>query len=1250
MEKTKLHESQYASNLIKDRLDHLKISSSAPMNKKIKILHLEDSVKDSELILTALESGAIKYEYFLVDDQKNFLNILKTEDIDIILSDFSLPNYNGNEALKVSREKYPNLPFLFVSGKIGEDAAIGTMLNGATDYVLKDKLVRLVPAIKRAIHEYDLEIKRKKAESELIIANKELAFQNDEKEKREAELNIANKEFVFQNNEKEKRAKELILANQELAFQNDEKEKRADELIIANRELIFQNKEKEKRAAELFVANKELDFQNKEKEKRAAELIIANKELAFQNDEKEKRAAELIIANKELAFQNDEKEKRAAELIIANKELAFQNDEKEKRAAELIIANKELAFQNDEKENREAELIIANKELLFQNQEKGKRADELTLANKELVFQNEEKEKRAAELVIANKELVFQTGEKKKRAAELVIADKELVFQNEEKEKRAEELILSDNELVYQIGEKEKGEIANIELEAISKSLKLASQYSLSLIEASRDPLITINPAGKITDMNEALTQITGLTRHELTGTDFLDYFTEPEMAREVYEEVFAKGSVADSPLTLRHKDGKLTDVLFNGSVYKDENGKVLGVVIVARDVTAQKLLSKYSLSLIEASLDPLITISTEGKITDMNEALVNITGMTRDELTGTDFFDYFTDPEMARDVYLEVFANGSVADSPLTLRHKNGKLTDVLFNGSVYKDDRGNVLGVVIVARDVTEQKRIAGELTEAIVFAELAVGIAEEAKSKAEEATRVAENAVKSKQQFLSNMSHEIRTPMNAIIGFTKVLLKTDFSVRQKEYLQAIKMSGDALIVLINDILDLAKVDAGKMIFEQIPFKMAVSLAAMLHLFESKIREKNIVLIKEYDGKIPEVLVGDPVRLHQIILNLVSNAVKFTNKGKIVVSVRLIDEDENNVTIEFSVKDTGIGISEEKICKIFENFQQASSGTSRLYGGTGLGLAIVKQLVEAQGGTISVTSKIDVGSTFGFVLSFPKTKADAQLDLGVMELDPDIKDIKVLVVEDIPLNQLLMKTLLDDFGFERDIADNGKIAIEKLKTNTYDIILMDLQMPEMNGFEATDYIRHTMNSNIPIIALTADVTTVDLEKCRFVGMDDYISKPVDEKLLYSKIVGLVKKNVPAKEVVVEAISEVIKLKRTDLQYLIQRTKSNPVLMMEMISLYLAQTPPLIDAMKKGMQEKDWKTLYSAVHKMIPSFSIMGIHVDFENMAKKVQEYASTQLQLDGIPEMVNQLETVCSQACEELQEEYTKIKNRKQ
>jgi PAS domain S-box-containing protein len=236
---------------------------------------------------------------------------------------------------------------------------------------------------------------------------------------------------------------------------------------------------------------------------------------------------------------------------------------------------------------------------------------------------------------------------------------------------------------------------------------KQASQYARSLLEASVDPLVTISPQGKITDVNEATIKVTGVPREKLVGTDFSDYFTEPEQARDGYQQVFAKGFVTDYPLTIRHKDGRLTDVLYNASVYKDANGNVLGVFAAARDVTAQKQASQYARSLIEASLDPLVTISPEGKITDVNEATIKVTGVPREKLVGTDFSDYFTEPGQARDGYQQVFAKGFVTDYPLTIRHKDGRLTDVLYNASVYRDARGNVLGVFAAARDVTAQKQ---------------------------------------------------------------------------------------------------------------------------------------------------------------------------------------------------------------------------------------------------------------------------------------------------------------------------------------------------------------------------------------------------------------------------------------------------------------------------------------------------------------------------------------------------------------
>jgi len=245
-------------------------------------------------------------------------------------------------------------------------------------------------------------------------------------------------------------------------------------------------------------------------------------------------------------------------------------------------------------------------------------------------------------------------------------------------------------------------------------SQKQASQYARSLIEASLDPLVTISADGKITDVNEATIKVTGVSRGRLIGTDFANYFTEPEKAREGYMQVLAKGYVTDYPLTIRHINGKLTDVLYNASVFKDIMGNVLGVFAAARDVTAQKQASQYARSLIEASLDPLVTISADGKITDVNEATIKVTGVSREKLIGTDFSNYFVEPQKAREGYKLVFSEGKVTDYPLTIRHKEGKLTNVLYNASVYKNVAGNVLGVFAAARDITAQRKAEAEVAE--------------------------------------------------------------------------------------------------------------------------------------------------------------------------------------------------------------------------------------------------------------------------------------------------------------------------------------------------------------------------------------------------------------------------------------------------------------------------------------------------------------------------------------------------------
>ncbi|MDZ4664040.1 MAG: ATP-binding protein [Bacteroidota bacterium] len=403
-------------------------------------------------------------------------------------------------------------------------------------------------------------------------------------------------------------------------------------------------------------------------------------------------------------------------------------------------------------------------------------------------------------------------------------------------------------------------------------------------------------------------------------------------------------------------------------------------------------------------------------------------------------------------------------------------------------------------------------------MIFIKRALKLERELKKSKEHA----EKLVGFKDDFLASMSHEIRTPLNGIIGFTKILLRNEIINKQKPHLDAIKTSSDILLVLINDILDLAKIEAGKMIIESTELKLRDLVNNILGTFELRFDEKDLKIIRKYDDRIPVILLGDPVRINQILLNLLSNSVKFTGDGgQIGVNIRLLNQDSESANIEFIVSDNGIGIPEDKLKTIFESFTQSSNDIARKYGGTGLGLTIVKRLTDLMGGTISVNSQLKVGSSFTVLLPLKKTDAIViPKEVETKIHDYDVKSqgkLKILLVEDIPINQFLAQTILHDFGFESDIAENGKMAIELLEKNDYDIVLMDLMMPEMNGFEATKHIRNTMlppKSTIPIIALTADVTKADVDRCEEAGMNEYVSKPINENELLKKIMHQVKKH----------------------------------------------------------------------------------------------------------------------------------------
>lgn len=551
---------------------------------------------------------------------------------------------------------------------------------------------------------------------------------------------------------------------------------------------------------------------------------------------------------------------------------------------------------------------------------------------------------------------------------------------------------------------------------------------------------------------------------------------------------------------------GLILALMFSYYIYRDIlKAKVFREKLRQTTLKSEKLASKYSLSLIEASLDPLVTISSKGKITGMNEATVNITGLTREQLIGTNFLDYFTNHQMAHDVYTEIFAKGFVIDSPLTIRHKNGKLTDVLFNGSVYKDDNGIVLGVVVVARDITSQKLFENELIEA--------------KQKAEKATKKAEESNQLKESFLANMSHEIRTPMNAIIGFSDILYKRKLGVQEKEFITIIKSAGENLLTIINDILDISKIEAGMMTFEKNNFSIKETFKSLNIMLLGRAKEKNLELVFSCDKDVPDTLLGDQTRLTQIIINLVGNAIKFTNEGSVKVHGKVSKMNKENTLIEFSITDTGIGIHKDKLVTIFERFQQAESHTTRKYGGTGLGLSIAKQLIELQGGTLSVKSELNVGSVFTFYIPYKKS-TQTQKPVEFIEKKYNMEEmskLKILLVEDNQLNIMLVSSLFAENNLKLQTAANGKVCIEMLKpkngitksklTKNFDIILMDMQMPVMNGYEAVNIIRNELKNTIPIIAMTAHAMAGEREKCLDLGMNDYISKPINATQLFEKI-----------------------------------------------------------------------------------------------------------------------------------------------
>jgi signal transduction histidine kinase/DNA-binding response OmpR family regulator len=499
--------------------------------------------------------------------------------------------------------------------------------------------------------------------------------------------------------------------------------------------------------------------------------------------------------------------------------------------------------------------------------------------------------------------------------------------------------------------------------------------------------------------------------------------------------------------------------------------------------------------------------------------------------------------------------------------------------------------------------------------------------------------------KENFMANMSHEIRTPMNAILGFTNLLLKEPLNEKSKEFVTCIQNSGENLLTIINDILDFSKIEAGMMRIESNPFSLRGLLNSVETMFTTRIQQKNLSLVATVEKTIPDLLKGDAVRLTQIMVNLVNNAVKFTNSGGVEINVTSGKKSGSDIYISFSVKDTGIGIPPDKIDFIFERFQQADENTTRRYGGTGLGLSIVKQLVELQNGTIHVNSVQNLGTEIIFTIPYIISKEFADKDNLQIVADHEIQlyenNIKILVAEDNVMNQNLMKHLLSDWNLDNDIVTNGIEAIEALTRENYDLVLMDIQMPKMDGYTATVKIRNELKSIIPIIAMTAHAMAGEREKCMSYGMNEYISKPIREEELFKMIHNLLRSNKAEKDYEKHDNKErIYSFEMLNLQYLQELSKGNKEFEKSMLELFLHQVPNELEALQDAFNNSNYTKVTQIAHNLKTSVSFMGLSEKLDSSLDYIENNAGVEKENTFVQERIMMVKRICLKVPREINE----------
>ncbi len=627
----------------------------------------------------------------------------------------------------------------------------------------------------------------------------------------------------------------------------------------------------------------------------------------------------------------------------------------------------------------------------------------------------------------------------------------------------------------------------------LAEELRDQQTYNRGLIESSVDALMTVAPDGVITDVNEQTVRLIGYSRKQLVGGPFATYFTDPERATAGVKTTFAEGVVTNYELIVRTRSGRKVAVSFNAAVFRDTEGNVVGILAAARDITQHKQIEHelreqqaYTRSLIESNIDALMTTDPLGIITDVNRQMCAVTGSSREELIGSAFKDYFTEPQRAEEGIRRVLVDGRVTNYELTIRARDGREMVVSYNATTFTDADGRLRGVFAAARDITDQTRLEQQI--------------QRKSEELQDQYRRVQEANRMKSEFLANMSHELRTPLNGIIGFSELIYDGkagEVSPKQQKYVGHILNSSRHLLQLINDVLDLAKVESGKFEFQPERVDVAALVREVTDTLQSIAGKKRVRVETDIAPGLGEVVI-DRGKLKQVVYNYLSNALKFTpDEGRVRVDVR--PEDADHFRLE--VVDTGIGIRKENLGRLFAEFQQLDATTAKKHQGTGLGLALTKRIVEAQGGRVGVESEFGKGSTFFAVLPrLNRVLRDAtpvETDEGARAAPVDAAGrLTVLVIEDDARDRAWLATELSQAGYAVQPAATGHEALALLRQRRFDLISLDLLLPDVIGVELLREIRaDAQNHDTPVIVVSVVAEKSVVEPYLIV---DYLVKPV--------------------------------------------------------------------------------------------------------------------------------------------------------